>query len=599
MIKLSIFAKVFIGLCLLTASATSMAAEKVLYVSLREAESDLDCVVREDLYSSIICEGIFEPLLQYDYLARPVKLIPNTAAAMPEITDNGTTYTFKIKPGINFHPDPSFNGKKRELTAADYVYTFKRFYDPKFRSAWMWIFDGKILGEDEAKANAEKTGKFDYEKEWPGLKALDRYTLQIKLKNPDYNFSYILAMPNTGVQAREVVEQYGNSIAQHPIGTGPFMLNFWRPKSKVILVKNSDYREVIFDSIGSADDPWDVAAMAALQGKKLPMIDRVEVDMIPETQPRLLAFLNHEHDYIEEVDFEFIHQVAPGGKPAPSLAKQGVKIFPQANLEITYTWFNMEDPVVGGYTPEKIALRRAMTLGYNIDEELQVIRKGQCIAAQSPIPPGVAGYDKNFKSPTAEHNTSKAKALLDLYGYLDRDGDGYRERPDGSPLSLTISSPPTAEYRAQDELWRKSMDAIGIRVGFDKSTFSEQLKAAKAGKLQMRISAWIADYPDADNFLQLLYGPNTGQANDARFKLPEFDKMYLQAQRMPDTPERTKLYQDMAKLMLVYAPWKLGVHRIYTHLISPWVLGYKRHPITLTPWKYVDIDVEKQKAARE
>jgi oligopeptide transport system substrate-binding protein len=599
MIKVSFFRNALILFGVLAASASSLAAEKTLYVSLKQAESDLDCVVREDLYSSIVCEGIFEPLLQYDYLARPVKLIPNTAAAMPEITDNGTTYTYKIKPGIYFHTDGAFNGKKRELTAADYVYTFKRFYDPKIRSAWKWIFEGKIVGEDEAQAEAEKTGKFDFDKEWPGLKALDRYTLQIKLKNPDYNFSYITAMVNAGAQAREVVEHYGNNIAQHPVGTGPFALKFWRPKSKIILERNPDYREVIFDSVGNPEDEWDVGAIAALQGKKLPIVDRVQIDMIDETQPRLLAYLNHEHDFMEEVDFEFIHQVAPGGKPSPSLAKQGIKIFPQVMPEITYTWFNMEDPVVGGYTAEKIALRRAMTLGYNINEELQVIRKGQSLPAQSPIPPGVAGYDKTFKSPTAEYNPSKAKALLDLYGYVDRDGDGYRELPDGSRMSLEIASTPTAEFRAQDELWRKSMDAIGIRVTFNKSTFSEQLKAAKTGKLQMRISAWIADYPDADNFLQLLYGPNTGQANDARFKLAAFDKLYLQTQRMPDSPERTKLYQEMSKLMLVYAPWKLGVHRIYTHLISPWVLGYKKHPITLTPWKYVDIDVDKQKAARE
>jgi oligopeptide transport system substrate-binding protein len=599
MIKLNFYRSVVMLFGLFAASASSFAVEKTLYVSFKQAESDLDCVVREDLYSSIVCDGIFEPLLQYDYLARPVKLIPNTAAAMPEITDNGTTYTYKIKPGIYFHTDPALNGKKRELTAADYVYTFKRFYDPKIRSAWKWIFEGKIVGEDEALVTAEKTGKFDFDKEWPGLKALDRYTLQIKLKNPDYNFAYITAMVNAGAQAREVVEYYGDNIAQHPVGTGPFALKFWRPKSKIILERNPDYRELIFDSVGNPEDSWDVGAIAALQGKKLPIVDRVQIDMIDETQPRLLAYLNHEHDYMEEVDFEFIHQVAPGGKASPNLAKQGVKIFPQVQPEITYTWFNMEDPVVGGYTPEKIALRRAMTLGYNINEEIQVIRKGQVIAAQSPIPPGVAGYDKTFKSPTAEYSPSKAKALLDLYGYLDRDGDGYRELPDGSRMSLEIASTPTAEFRPQDELWRKSMDAIGIRVTFNKSTFSEQLKAAKTGKLQMRISAWIADYPDADNFLQLLYGPNTGQANDARFKLAAFDKLYLQTQRMPDSPERTKLYQEMSKLMLVYAPWKLGVHRIYTHLISPWVLGYKKHPITLTPWKYVDVDVEKQKAARE
>ncbi len=571
-------------------------AEKVLRLSFKDAESDLDCLVREDRYSAGICEAIFEPLLEYDYLARPLKVKPLTAVAMPEVTDNGTTYTIKIKPGIFFQDDPAFKGKKKELTAADYVFTFKRFYDPKANSAWVWIFDGKIVGEDEAKAAAAKTGKMDYDKEWLGLRALDRYTIQIKLKNPDYNLNYILAMVNTGVQAREVVEFYGDDIAAHPVGTGPYILKSWIRKSKIVLEKNPNFRDVYFDSVGS-DDPWDVAAVAALKGKKLPLIDRVEVDMIPETQPRLLAFYNKEHDFMEEVDFEFLHQVAPGGKPSPALAKQGVKIFPEVQPEITYTMFNMEDPVVGGYTPEKVALRRAMTLGYNINEELQVIKKNSAIIAQSPIPPGVVGYDPNFKSPTAEYNPPKAKALLDLYGYKDIDGDGYRERPDGSRLSIEITSPPTAEYYPQDQLWKKSMDAIGIRVTFNKPNFAEQLKAVRAGTLQTRIAAWTADYPDADNFLQLLYGPNTGQANEARFNLPEFNKLYLQAQRMPDSPERTKIYHEMTRIMLVYAPWKLGMHRIVNHLIYPWVLGYKKHPIYYTTFMYLDIDEAKQKAA--
>lgn len=585
-------------LLFLLLAATPSIAEKVVYNALREAESDLDCVVREDRYSNVICEPIFEPLLTYDYLARPAKVVPNTAVSMPEITDGGTTYTFKIRPGIYFHPDPAFKNQKRELTAADYVFTFKRFYDPVVKSAWNWIFDGKIVGEDEARAAAEKTGKFDYDLPWEGFKAIDRYTLRVKLKQPDYNFNYFMAMVNTGAQAREVVEFYGLNIAQHPIGTGPFYLKSWVPKSKIVLQKFPDYRETYFDS-EPGDDPWDQEVVKALKGKRLPIVDRVEVSMIPESQPRLLAFLNNEHDYMEEVDFEFINQVAPGGKPSPALAKKGISIFPEVQPEITYTWFNMEDPVVGGYKPENIALRRAMILGYNINEEIQVIRKGQVIAAQSPIPPGVTGYDKSYRSPTAEYNPPKAKALLDLYGYLDRDGDGYRERPDGSPLSLVITSPPTNEYRPQDELWRKSMDALGIRVTFNKATFSEQLKAARLGQLQMRMSAWIADYPDADNFLQLLYGPNSGQSNESRFNLPEFNRMYLQAQRMPDSPERTRLYQEMARLVSVYAPWKLGVHRKYTHLVHPWVLGYKKHPIMLEPWKFIDIDVEKQKAARE
>jgi ABC-type transport system substrate-binding protein len=222
------------------------------------------------------------------------------------------------------------------------------------------------------------------------------------------------------------------------------------------------------------------------------------------------------------------------------------------------------------------------------------------MSAESPIPPGAAGYDADFHSSAQEYNPARAKALLDIFGYVDQDGDGYREMPDGRPLLLEFASPPDAGSRDLDQIWKKSMDAIGINIKFKKARWPDLNKESRASKLQVgSFLAWYADYPDGDNFLQLLYGPNSSpQSNAANFALPAFDRLYERARRMPDSPERTQLYQQMTKLFLAYAPWRLGVHRVQTHLNQPWLLNYKKHPIIHQAWKYFDVDLEMQRKAK-
>jgi oligopeptide transport system substrate-binding protein len=572
---------------------------KVVRHAFRVAETSFDPARESDRYSAFIIEAMFESLLTYDYLARPVKLIPGVAEAMPQVADDGATYMFRVKKGVYFADDPVFKGAKRELTAQDFAYSIRRMYDPKLRSPNLYFFEGKIIGADEVMQQAKKTGKYDYDAPIAGLEVLDRYTLRIRLKQPDYNFQYVMAMPLAVAMAREVVEYYGDDARSHPVGTGPFMLKEWRRSSKIVLEANPNYREEYFTG-SRGQTAEDEAMFRNLQGKRLPIVGRVEVAIIEEPQPRWLAFSNRELDYIEDLPNEFVNIVAPNGKLAPNLAKQGIRMQREPQLEITISaFYNMRDPVIGGYTPEKVALRRAMNLGYNQAEELMIARKGQAITAESPIPPGAAGYDADFHSLAKEYDPARAKALLDLFGYVDRDGDGYRELPDGRPLVLEFASPPDAASRDLDQVWKKSMDAIGINIKFKKARWPDLNKESRAAKLQVgSFLAWYADYPDGDNFLQLLYGPNSSpQSNAANFALPAFDRLYERARRMPDSPERTLLYQQMTKLFLAYAPWRLGVHRVQTHLNQPWLLNYKKHPILHQAWKYFDVDLEKQRAS--
>lgn len=586
---------------LLATTLGSHAADprKVLRLAFQSAESKLDPQSESDSASGAISDNIFDALLQYDYLARPAKVRPRAAVALPEVSADGKVYTLTVKRGIYFTPDPAFKGKRRELTAQDYIYSIKRLLDPRHKSQWLFLVEGKIKGAGEAVAAAKASGKFDYDRPIEGLQALDRYTLRITLNDTDFGFSYVLAMPPTAAVAREVEEMYGDDFHAHPVGTGPYLLKHWVRGSRVVLEANPDYREDIFESAG-AQDARSREIAASLGGKRLPLIGRIEIYIIEEAQPRWLSFLNGEHDYVRPLPEEFADTAMPGGELAPNLRKKGIRTTPDEEAYTTYTTFNMQPVVdrkpnaVGGYTPERIALRRAIAMAYRVDEMIAILDKHQSTRAQTPLPPAVAGHDPNFVSPTLEYNIPRAKALLDMFGFIDRDGDGYRENPDGSPLSFDHASWPTTRERQRNELWKKSMDDIGIRVTFDKvEKLPELRKQARFGRVQSMSYGWIADYPDGENFLQLLWKGSFGQANYAMFDLPEYNALYERAKRLPDGAERNALYERMVKLILVYVPWIVETYKANNVLIQPWLLNFKKHPFGHEPWRYLDIDLAR------
>ena len=587
---------------LAAASLESAAADmrKVVRTAFKSAESKLDPQAESDEASGTINDHIFDALLEYDFLARPAKLRPRTAVALPEVNADGTVYTLRIKPGIFFTPDPAFRAAKRELTAQDYAYSIRRLYDPKLKSQWLFLVEGKIKGADAVMAEARKTNRYDYDKPIEGLRALDRYTLRIELSATDYGFPYVLAMPATSAVAREVAEFYGEDFHSHPVGTGPYVLKSWTRGSKMVLEANPGFREVYFEG-ESGDDARSQEIAARLKGKRLPIVGRFEIYIIDEDQPRWLAFLNGEHEYIRPVPEDFAQVAIPGGVVAPNLKKKGITSTPDEIAYVTYTTFNLQADIdgkrndVGGYTPERVALRRAIAMAYRIDDQIALLDKHQSARAYSPLPPGVAGYDPKFVSPTLEYNPAKAKALLDMFGFIDRDGDGYRENPDGSPLVFDHAWYPRQRERQRNQLWKSSMDDIGIRVTFDKvEKLPELRKQARFGKVQSMSYGWIADYPDGENFLQLMSRGSIGQANYAMFDLPEYNELYERAKRLPDGPERNAIYAKMVKLICVYVPWMVETYKQETILMHPWLLNYKKHPFAHEPWRYLDIDLARQ-----
>jgi len=580
-----------LAILLAAAAAPALAApdmNKVIREVFPAAETGFDPAAVHDLYSGTIVQGIFETLYTYDYLARPSKLVPLTADAMPEVTDEGRTWTIRLKKGIRFADDPAFGGKPRELVAEDYVYSLKRLIDPKIRSPWAFLVEGKIVGLDALAAKAKASGRFDYDAKVPGLEAVDRYTIRIRLEATDYNLTYILAHEPSAAVAREVIAKYAevDGRAQaNPVGTGPYRLVRWVRSSKIVLEANPLYRGFTWNFASA--DPADAQLIREMKGKSMPAVGRVEVSIIEEDQARLLAFQNGEVDLMN-MEGPLAPKVLDGATLRPEMKAKGVKLSRLIDPEISYTYWNMQDPVVGGLSKEKVALRRAMAMSYDVAEEIKVIRNGQAIEAKYPIPPGVVGHESAWK-PGIVHDPAGANALLDRFGYK-RGADGWRTLPDGKPLTVRLSSRPDTLGRQQDEIWKKSLDAIGVRMDVHKDKFPELLKAEKQCKLQMRVAAWIADYPDGDNFMQLLYGPNTFQSNNACAKMPEFDRLYEKSVKLPPGPERDALYRDMTKVMEAYAPWRLTVSRYRNMLAQPWVLGYRRHPILHAHWQYVDVD---------
>ncbi|NEX61697.1 ABC transporter substrate-binding protein [Noviherbaspirillum galbum] len=559
---------------------------KVVRMPFPAPDDGFDMVRSLNQYSGWLAEAIFEPLLTYDYLARPVKLVPNTAAGMPEVSEGGRVYTFRLKKGIRFTPDPAFKGAPRELTAQDYAYSFKRLLDPANRSPVASFLDGKLAGMDKLVEQARKGAKFDYDAPVAGLQTPDPYTLRVELTAPDYNFLYLAANVALGAVAREAIEAYGEQSRQHPVGTGPFMLKEYVPRSRILLVANPGYRGMSWN-FEPGSDPLDQQLVADMKGKTMPRVGQVEVLIIEEEQARWLAFQG------KQIDLDWLPQIAApsvlnGDRLAPQFASQGLQLQRFIEPAVTYTSFNMKDPVVGGYTKEKLALRRAIAMAYKNADEIRLMRNGQAVEAEMIIPPGIVGHDPDYRR-LEKYDVAAANKLLDRFGYR-KGADGYRMTPDGKPILLRISREAAVIYQEQAELWKRGLDQIGIRAEYPVSNFADNQKAAIECRLMMWGSAWNADYPDGENFLQLLYGPNARQGNNACYESPAYDALYKKAIALPPGAERNRLYAQMNRQAEVDSPWVIHTWRIRNWVARPWVKGFKKHPILNAPWLYLDVE---------
>jgi ABC-type transport system substrate-binding protein len=582
------------------AQQPSAAAPKVLRLALPSRENNFDPAQVSDVVSVALVASFFDSPLTYDHLARPARLKPNTTD-LPEVNEDHTRFVLRVKPGIFFPDHPAFKGPDgkpapRELVAEDYVYSIKRYYDPATRSPTLFHYEGAgLLGLSELRRRALDSKKpFEYDTPVEGLRALDRYTFEIRTARPAPRLPYVLAGPSLAAAlAREVVELDPSTVGERPHGTGMFKLGAWKRGSRIVLERNPNYRRNLYDAEPNADDAAGQALLRQHKGRPLPMLDRVEIVIIEESQPRWLSFLNQQIDMVA-VPNEFANLAAPNGKIAPNLAKRGIQRHAEVATSTFYTFFNMDHPVVGGYEPHKVALRRAVAMAYDTQQEIDLVRRGQGVVPQTILPPGIPGQDPALKSEMSDFSLPRAKALLELYGYVDRDGDGLREQPDGSPLVLELTSETTQLSRALQTVWQKSMKNLGVRIEFKVAQWQENIKASRAGKLMMWTTGWVAAIPDASYFLDVLYGPNKGMSNHSRFNLPTLNELHLRQRAMPDSPERFALVQQALKLSLAYMPIKATAHPINSWLTHAGVNGYVPHPFIRDYWRFMDVDMNAQ-----
>jgi ABC-type transport system substrate-binding protein len=560
---------------------------KVLRVAFEGADDGFDLVrSNSNLYSTWVAQAIFETLLTYDYLARPVRLVPGTAEAMPEISADGKTYVFRIRKGIYFSPDPVFKGGKRELTAADYVYTIKRILDPKNRSSQAGAFEGKIVGMDEAVAAAKESGKFDYVKPVAGLEATDRHTLTIRLTAPDQTFDLLLTHATAAAVALEVIDHYGTESGMHPVGTGPYMLTQYVPRSKVALEANPHYRGFAWDFKPSGDK-WDEHVIKEMNGKQMPRIGRVEVAIIEEEQSRWLAFSSGQMD-LDRIPDTAVRNAMEKGRLKPEFAARGIRHYALVNPDVVRTFFNFRDPMVGGYSKEKIALRRAIAMSYNVEEEITQVRIGQAVKVHSRVPAGVLGHDPTYRRSIA-YDPDLANRLLDHFGY-SKGTDGFRNQPDGKPLVIRIHSAPTSRDQTMMEIWKRSLSKLSLRTEFPVSSFADNLKAASRCEIMMASFGGTASIPDGSDFLDVYYGPNAGQGNLGCYQSEAYDALYQKARLLSDGPERQAIYTQMFRQLEADTVEVTQVSRIRNWLAHPWVKGYKQHPFMYNNWMYLDIE---------
>lgn len=540
----------------------------------------LDPARASDEASNEVGGNIYEGLLQYNYLKRPLVVEPLLAAAMPEISKDGLTYTFKLKPGVRFQDSEIFpGGKGREITAQDFIYSWRRVADPKTKSEGFWIFDGKIKGLNEWREKLGK-GEATYETPIEGFQAPDNNTLIIKLTRPYFQLEYVLTMVFSAVMPKEGVEKYGDEYLNHPVGTGPYAIQSWNRGHQIILKRNPNWHGGTYPSEGA---PGDLEkGLLSDAGKALPFVDAAVFMELPEDQPRWLNLMSGTLDFssVPKDNVDTVFDEARNLRPEITAKGMKLTVWPRADL--VYFAFNMTDPLLG----ENLNLRKALSLAYDYATSEKKFYNDLVISAHSPIVPDVEGWDPGFKNPYHQFDLEKAKDYLKKAGF-----------PGGKGLPvLEFSYPTTSTGDQMAEFVKLQFEQIGVKVNlvtFPWPQFSDRIRNKKS---QIYTIAWNADYPDAENHLQLLYSKNVSPGpNGANYKNKEFDALYEAAQKLPPSPARTALYYKMRDIYVRDLPWMTSVHRKGYTVYQGWVNNLKRN-LSIKNWaKYVRIDTAKKK----
>jgi ABC-type transport system substrate-binding protein len=527
--------------------------ENVMRMPLKDKISSLDPHVTHDVYS-LRAQGLFyESLYQYHYLKRPLELEPLLAESMPTISKDNKTFTFKLKKGVRYHDHPCFTasgGKGREVVAEDFSYMIHRVSAPKFVSPVFSAFEKKLVGVDDYHAGKVPTIS--------GIKVLDSHAFQLTLLTPSPRFIYNFINAHTAPLPKECVEKLGDELARTELGTGPFLLKEYNAASKVVAVRNPEYRKMTYPGEGKPGDKE--AGLLEDAGKPVPFLDKVVYEILIEDNPTWLKFMAGETE-VSRIPKDNMAGALPGGKLSPELLKRGVKHLTEVEGDVTVWIFNMDDPVWG----KKKELRQAFALALDMPRMIETIYASMAVRAHSLVDPTQYGYDPNWKSRWATRDIAKAKELLAKAGYPD--GKGL------PPVEMPTTTSATA--RQMNELLVKSLSEAGIVLKPIAMTWPELSKSLRTKKFTVAGIGYASDTPDADTAFAQLHSRNAAPGpNAASYRNAEVDKLIDEVEMMRNGPERYKRIRKVLEIVDDELPYVTGVHRIGNQLTQPWVRNH-------------------------
>jgi len=623
--------------------------KNILYTAFVQRPKHLDPVQSYTTDESVFIRQVYEPPLQYRYLKRPYELAPLTALEVPKakrLPGGGTSYEIRIRPGIRYQPHPAFVAANlalspeeiarlkspyalplgtRELVADDYLYEIKRLAHPRLYSPIFGLMAQHIVGLDELARELKAADRGPGE--WLDLRAhalkgverVDEHTLRITLKDDYPQFVYWLAMPFFSPmpwEADRFFQQAGMAernltLDWWPIGTGPYMLTENNPNARMVLERNPHFHGEAYPSAGAPGDAQ--AGLLRDAGKPLPFVDRVVFTREKESVPYWNKFLQGYYDAAgigsDQFDQAVHVSVEGGAEPSPEMLEKGIQLDTSVATTTFYFGFNMKDPVVGGSSERARKLRQAISIAVDVEEYLSIFANGRGIVAMSPLPPGIFGRRDGerginpvthvWRNGRAERRPlADAKRLLAQAGYPDG-----RDARTGAPLVLYFDTTSAgAGDKSRLDWWRNQLAKLGIQLEVRDTDWNRFQEKIRKGAQQLYGLGWSADYPDPENFLFLLYGPEAradgAGANSSNYANPKFDALFDEMKALPNGAERQRLIERMVDLVREDAPWIFGFHPKDYTLRQSWLFNVKPNELAGNTTKYLRLDPLRREALR-
>ena len=598
--------------------------KKVLYSSFNEAPKTLDPAVAYTTAEHVITGNVYDTLLEYHYLERPYRLIAGLAAAVPEprqLPDGRQAYRFEVRPGVLFHADPCFAPSQggrltRAVTAADFAFALARIADPAVNSPVISSF-AQVLGFADFSKRLIEQRRTD--KGFAALPAHEQYAraggiegviahgdqaLEIILAEPNAQILYWFAMPFTTPLAWEAVAYYDGRggrrhFADHVVGTGPYRLSLYEKQYRFTLERNElwygsqptslDAPGGIFPVQIDAADIAEGRIDAAYAGRRMPFVDRIEFYRERENIPRFNKLLQGYYDDGGIIKESF-DAVVQGDRLSPQMQARGMRLDKTVEPSIRYVGFNMEDPVVGAAAGERgRKLRQAMSVAIDSSQYLELFLNGRGVPAQTLLPPGIFGYDADYKNPFRQYDLARARQLLADAGYRNGIDPATNTR-----LKLSFdTSATTAAANLQFEYLAAAWRQLGLDIEINATTYNQFQDKVRRGAYQIFIWGWIADFPDPENFFFLLECQNarskSGGPNTANFCNAEYDRLYLGMKDLPNGDQRATLIRRMLAILQVERPWIELYHEEDFVLSHAWLVNSKPMGISYPAYKFKDV----------